>query len=75
MTIAINKITDAVLGTEDELDVESSGSANTGNMFRYDETDGRYIFNLSTKGFTAGTYRVYAIPDDGNSYSVMFSLK
>ena len=74
-TIAVNKITDAVLGTVEELQVESSGSANTGNLFRYDTTAGQYIFNLSTKGYTKGTYKVYAKPDNGQSYSVVFSLK
>ncbi|NVM21677.1 MAG: putative metal-binding motif-containing protein [Desulfobacterales bacterium] len=73
--IAINKVTDLVLGTEDELDIEASGNANTGNIFRYDETDQQFIFNLSTKGLTAGTYSVYAKPDDGSSYSVMYSLE
>ena len=69
------KISNAILGTEDELVVDSSGNANTGNLFRYDATAGQYIFNLSTKGYTKGTYKVYAKPDNGQSYSVAFSLK
>lgn len=75
VTIAVNKILNVISGTEVELLVDSSGNANTGNLFRYDATAGQYIFNLSTKGYTAGTYRVYAKPDDGSSYSVNFSLK
>ncbi|MDP3297140.1 MAG: DUF1566 domain-containing protein [Thermodesulfovibrionia bacterium] len=75
VTIAVYKITDAILGTEEELLVESPGNANTGNLYRYDATKGQYIYNLSTKGYTQGTYKVYAKPNDGSSYSVMFSLK
>jgi len=75
VTIGVYKITNAILGTEEELLVGSSGSANTGNLFRYDATAGQYIYNLSTKSYTRGTYRVYAKPDNGNSYSVNCSLK
>jgi hypothetical protein len=72
VTISVYKITDQVLGTEDELEVEASGSANTGNLFRYSE--GHYIFNLSTKGYSSGTYKVYASVN-GVSHSVIFSLR
>jgi hypothetical protein len=47
----------------------------SGNLFRYDTTENQYIYNLSTSNFSAGTYRVYALPDNGGSYSVIFSLK
>jgi len=73
VTIAVHKITDKVLGTQEELPVEASGNANTGNLFRY--VDSKYVFNLSTKGYSSGTYIVNAISDDGTSASVMFSLK
>jgi hypothetical protein len=75
VTIAVNKISNVVLGTEVEQLIDSSGNANTGNLFRYDATAGQYIFNLSTKGYTKGTYKVYAKITDGISYSVNFSLK
>ncbi|MBI5409003.1 MAG: putative metal-binding motif-containing protein [Nitrospirae bacterium] len=73
--ISVYKISNAILGTEEEVLFESPGSANSGNLFRYDAAEGQYIYNLSTSNFTAGTYKVYALPDDGNSYSVTFSLK
>ena len=75
VTIAVYKISNAVLGNELELLIDSSGNANTGNLFRYDAAAGQYIYNLSTKGYTKGTYGVYATPDNGQSYSVVFSLK
>ena len=73
--IAVYKISNAVLGTELEQLIDSSGSANTGNLFRYDAAAGQYIYNLSTKGYTKGTYKVYAKPEDGSSYTVNFSLR
>jgi len=73
--ISLHKVSDAILGVEEELEVETSVNATTGNLFRFDETDGLYIFNLSTKNLTAGTYKVYALPDNDAVYSVNFSLK
>jgi len=75
VTIAVYKISSAILGTELEEVVDSSGNANTGNLFRYDTTAGQYIFNLSTKSYTTGTYSVSAKTDHDDSYSVNFSLK
>jgi hypothetical protein len=75
VTIAVYKITDTVLGTVEELLPDSSGNANTGNLFRYDPLSGQYIYNLSTKGLTGGTYTVRANPDDGSSSFVNLSLK
>lgn len=75
VTISVTQITDAVLGTEVEMLVDASGMANSGNLFRYDAVSGEYIFNLSTKGYTKGTYRIYATPEDGQGYSVDFSLR
>lgn len=75
VAIAVHKIADENVGIELELDAESPGAASSGGLFRYDAAAGQYVFNLSTKGYTAGTYKVYAKPDDGKSYSVSFSLK
>jgi hypothetical protein len=33
-------------------------ASDTGNSFRYDATGGQYIFNLATKGLSAGTWRI-----------------
>lgn len=40
------------------IDVTSSGSANTGDAFRYDPTGNQYIYNLSTKGLGPGDYTI-----------------
>lgn len=75
VTISVTRISDAIQGTETEVLVDSPGNANTGNVFRYDAQSGEYVFNLSTKGYSKGTYKVYVKPDDGQCYSVNFSLK
>jgi hypothetical protein len=73
VSISIYKIINTIEGTEEELDVDASGNANTGNMFRV--ADDLYIYNLSTKDYSAGTYRVAAEIDNGETTSVRFSLK
>jgi hypothetical protein len=75
VTISVYKITDAIQGTKEEVLGDSSGNANSDNLFRYDDLSGQYIFNLSTKGSSKGTYQVDAEADNGEIYSVGFSLK
>ncbi|WP_042464183.1 Ig-like domain-containing protein [Neobacillus dielmonensis] len=72
-SISFGKITDMVLGTVSEVGVNSN--ANAGNEFRYDPTSKQYIFNLSTKGLTAGTYKISITLDDGTTKTVNVSLR
>jgi len=44
-------------------------------LFRYDPTGQQYIFNLSTKGLSAGTWRLKVSLDDGATYTTLISLK
>lgn len=77
-TIAVNKILDAATGTVDTTNLtQASGqSADSGNQFRYDASSQQYVFNLSTKGWSApGTYRIYVTLSDGTTYTVDFSLR
>ena len=67
------KITDALLGTVEEVTVDASGSSNTDNIFRYSAPN--YIYNLSTKPYTKGTYRIQVTLDDGTVHKVNISLK
>lgn len=73
VSISIYKITGTIEGTEEELPVDASGNANTANMFRV--ADDHYIYNLSTKDYTAGIYKVVAEMDNGETTSVNFILK
>lgn len=74
VTISVAQISDDVLGSEVEMLLDSPGKANTDNFFRYDALSDKYIYNLSTKGYTKGTYKVYVNIGD-QSYSINFSLK
>ena len=64
-----------VLGTDEEVDTDSAGSANTDNVFRYDSGGGNYAYNLDTSGLGGGTYRAEIHTDDGEVHVVRFSLK
>ncbi len=59
--------------------VDDSGAANSPDMnFRYDATLNGYIFNLSTKGLTTGTWVVTFTVNgvsDPSYYYVHFDVK
>ena len=56
--------------------VDDSGSANSpDNNFRYDASLAGYIFNLSTKGLSSGTWKVTFTVDGQGSYFVTFDIK
>ncbi|HEX9076038.1 MAG TPA: hypothetical protein VF932_09675 [Anaerolineae bacterium] len=58
------------------LGVDSPGSANPDNNFRYDATLQGYIFNLSTKNLAAGTWQMqFKVSGDANTYIVQFDLR
>lgn len=61
--------------TGSEIEAVSTSSATTGNLFRYDATSGQYIFNLSTKPLSVGTYQLRVDLGDGVSRTVNISLK
>jgi|GEM_PF-6984185 len=76
LQINIGKISDEVLGKIEEISIDDSGKSNSsGTLFRYDEEEKQYIYNLSTKGMTVGTYLITATSENGQSSSVMFSLR
>lgn len=51
-----------------------SGNANPDNQFRF--ADGSYIFNLSLKGFSQGTYAMtFTAGNDPTTHSVQFQVK
>jgi len=45
----------------------SRSEATEGNLFRYDPEACQYIFNWDIKGFSPGTYNIFADLDDGTS--------
>jgi hypothetical protein len=59
--------------------VQDSGNSNPDNDFRFDPTlgtTGGYIFNLSTKGLTTGTYNLnFTVAGSSSVYSTQFQVK
>ena len=72
-TLSYLKVSSGILGTD--IEAVSTAAATTGNLFRYDPTTGQYIFNWSTKGLTAGTYRLVINLGDGVDLHVDVGLK
>jgi len=72
--VSVNQISTFVSGP-----VQSSGNANPDNNFRFDAelaNTGGYIFNLSTKGLSTGTYNLnFRVSGDSFLYSAPFQVK
>ena len=71
--IYVAKISNGTTGTE--MEAVSTSAATTGTLFRYDLTDNQYIFNLSTKPLSTGTWQIRIELNDGTSKYVNISLR
>lgn len=71
--VYIAKVTDGIAG--DEKAAVASGFGYTGNLCRYDNYNMQYVFNLSTKGYTKGTWRIRIDVGDGLTHVVNINLK
>ena len=71
--LTIKKISSSVLG--DELVELSPISTNGDNSFRYDTATNEYIYNLSTKNMSSGTWHLTVTLDDGEVYEVDVSVR
>ncbi len=60
---------------EDPVDATSTSGADSGNFFRYDSDDDQYIYNLSTKSLSTGTWLIIVELDDGTTRTVFIGLK
>ncbi len=56
----------------DPIDVAPTSGADSGNLFRY--SGGHYMYNLSTKPFSAGSWRIQAALDDGTMRTIDIGL-
>ncbi len=74
-TLSVSKVSSAITGTDTEA--ISNSQATTGNTFRYDATgnQNQYVYNLSTKDLSVGTWRLSIDLRDGVSRTVLVSLK
>jgi len=64
---------DNIAGSVEQLDVDTPEDPDS-QYYRYDEADEQYIFNFSTRDESEGSYKIYAVPDDGTVHSVTVSL-
>lgn len=71
-TLALEKVDGTPDGTE-FIDAVASGSANTDSLFRYDGA--QYVYNLSTKPLSVGTWSLRASLDDGSVRVAPVNLK
>ena len=56
--------------------LDDAGNANPDGNFRFDAATGTYIYNLSTRGLTAGTWSVnFSVSGDPTSHSVTFQVQ
>ena len=70
--LTLAKLSNNVEGTY--VEAASTSSATTGSLFRL-AGDGKYIFNLSTKGLSTGTWSLKVSLDDGTEYVTRVSLR
>jgi hypothetical protein len=50
--------------TGDVLENPVTGSANTGNLFRFDDAADQFIYNVNIKGLAKGDYKIGISPND-----------
>lgn len=61
--------------TVNTLPAKSSGSANSGDLFRYDPVAKQYIFNLSAKSLHPAANSMVITLDDGTVKTISFNIK
>jgi len=67
------KVSSSVTGTY--VEATATGGGDVGNTFRYDPVARQYIFNLSTKGKSTGTWSLRADLGDLVDHTVEISLR
>ena len=72
-TLELAMVIDGAVG--DFMPADSTSSANIANVFRYDEEDAQYIFNLSTAELEPGIYILKITLDDGQQFTVQIEIR
>jgi Domain of unknown function (DUF5122) beta-propeller len=74
MTLTLTRLGATVAGDE-VVESTETGSANTGNLFRFDDAADQYVYNVRVKGLARGTYKVtISEANGGGSHSEWFSI-
>ena len=71
--LTVARMSSSVTGTY--VEASSNGAADGGNTFRYDTAAKQYIFNLSTKAMSTGTWSLRAALGDRVEHTVNVSLR
>jgi hypothetical protein len=72
--LSVAKVSNNVVGSDTEA--VSNAGGDSGNTLRYDASGQQYVFNLSTKSSSKGTYQLRVDLHDGvTTRRVMVSLK
>jgi hypothetical protein len=73
-TLALQRYTNGI-PVGDPIDASPTGGSDSGNVFRYDPQEDHYIYNLSTRTLSVGTWKLIVTLDDGSAYNVLIGLK
>jgi hypothetical protein len=72
-SISVAKLSNNVWG--EDMEPVSTASSTQGTIFRYDASSNQYIFNLSTKELSTGSWRISSLLGDGTVKTVIISLR
>lgn len=72
ITIVNTKLTGTITGEDSE--VSSTATPHSGNTLRYDAGSDQYVFNLSTKNLSTGTWRITLHLGDGTTRTASYSI-
>ena len=71
--LSVAKVSNGIEGTS--VEAVSTSAADNGNVFRADSSGNQYIFNLSTKPLTTGTWSLRVDLGDEVPHNINISLK
>jgi hypothetical protein len=75
MTLTLTKL-GSTPAEDTVVEQTQTGSANTGNLFRFVDADDHYIYNVGVKGLEAGTYKLtISEANGGGSHDEWFSIE
>ena len=75
-SITVHAVSVTRVSTNTPAVLDDTGDANPDFDFRYDATINGYVFNLSTKGYSTGTYSLnFTAGSDPAQHSALFAVK
>lgn len=75
-SIVVHAVSVTKTSSNNPVELDDTGNANPDFDFRYDASLMGYVFNLSTKGYATGTYKLNFIAGaDPNIHSAGFAVK